>query len=168
MVVCRCRRVVHAASAFTHLTNQIIQRVSTPNAVTHHICMSIYMCIYTQPYDVLLKRNSNELELVFLFAYTPTHTHTTGWIFFVFIFKCNVHKQTRTRCVCAIYSRRNFQRFVSRASTTNTDVCFHGLSLCVANNTSVVSRKKKKNKKIKINPSTRNDIIPKKKTEKIC
>lgn len=142
-----------ARSVCVYTLNEPNHSKSVNSECRHRICISIYMFIYTKPYDVLLESNSNELKLVFLFAYTPSHTHTHIHLhthyrtaFFVFIFKCNVHKQTRTRRVCVIYSRRNFQRFVSSASTTNTDVCFHGVSLCVANNTSVASRKKKNNK----------------------
>jgi hypothetical protein len=71
-----------------------------------------------------------------------TRTHTRYGFFFIIISKCNVHKHTTSerRRVRAIYSRRNFQRFVSRASTRRILMCVFTEFPCGANNTFAASR----------------------------
>lgn len=123
----------------------------------------IYICIYTQPYDVLLESNSNELGLVFLFAYT--HPHTIGRIFFVFILFSNaMYTNKLAHDVCARFIADEIFSGSFLARPRRILMCVFTEFLCVSQTIPLWLHVKKK--KIKINPSTRNDIIPKKKIQK--
>lgn len=126
------KRVVYSEDetrmmAFTHLTNQIIQRVSTPPL--------------SPPSVYTLESNSNESKFIFLCTHTYIHTNTHMHIhkitlfFFFWIFIC-----THTRSPSVIYSARNFQRFVSRVIVDDEYWCeFYGI-FCVTNKHAFISK----------------------------
>lgn len=83
LYVCLCVRALYyvrdgeTETAFTHLTNQIIQRVSNPTAHTHTRASTrvgkqfVRMCVCV----CVLESNSNESKFVFLCA----HTHANSF-----------------------------------------------------------------------------------------